>query len=212
MAFFGCGGLGATQSAGGAGGAGGSGSGLSSGQAGATGSFGQGGAGGSGITGGSGGGGGYYGGGGGGAGVDSEGGEGGAGGGGSSFISNYATELTAPAPSGASPGVQITFQAPVASLSPTSLSFGTVAEGIEGAQQTLTLANSAPSGSADLTVQAITITGANPGDYLISQNGCQQPIAPGDSCQIGVRFAPQAQGQSTATLQILTNAPIVPPR
>lgn len=48
--------------------------------------------------------------------------------------------------------------------------------------------------------------GSDPDDYLI-EDGCQQPVAPSGSCQIGVRFAPQAQGGSSATLTILTNAP-----
>jgi hypothetical protein len=72
--------------------------------------------------------------------------------------------------------------------------------------QTLTVHNG---GAAPLVVSGFELGGADPDDYLLG-DGCQAPIAVGASCRIGVRFAPQAQGPSTATLTLQTNAPTAP--
>lgn len=179
-----------TQSAGGAGGA------TSCAAAGTAGSFERGGAGGSVNNAGGGGGGGYYGGGGGGSGSN-----GGGGGGGSSFVAQGSLTVT---PTSLAASVSITYAAPVANLSSSSISFsGTQPQGVASAAQTLTVTNN---GSAPLIVSALTLDGADPGDYLLV-NGCQAEVAPGASCQIGVRFAPQAAGPSSANLTLTTNAP-----
>jgi hypothetical protein len=60
-------------------------------------------------------------------------------------------------------------------------------------------------GSAPLVVSGVPTSGPNAADYLVS-SGCQQPLAPGAGCQIAVRFAPQGQGASTATLTVLSNS------
>src|SRR4051812_22108804 len=39
---------------------------------------------------------------------------------------------------------------------------------------------------------------------MITSSGCLGPIGPGASCTIGVSFAPQKQGASSATLQLAT--------
>jgi hypothetical protein len=148
--------------------------------------------------GGGGGGGGYYGGGGGG----SSSGSGGGGGGGSSFVTPDATNVTGPTATGNAAEVTITYAAPTASPSTSSLSFGTVPEGVASAAQDVTITNN---GSAPLDVSAVSVTGTNQGDYALN-NGCQNPVAVSGSCQIGVRFAPQIVGASSATLNIETNA------
>jgi hypothetical protein len=60
-----------------------------------------------------------------------------------------------------------------------------------------------------LIVSGTLVGGSNPGDYLVD-DGCQRPVAPGSSCNVGVRFSPQAQGASSATLTLLTNAAAAP--
>jgi hypothetical protein len=72
----------------------------------------------------------------------------------------------------------------------------------------VTLANN---GSAPLIVAGALLSGLKPGDYLLDKRECQQPVAPGSSCQIGVRFDPQTPGVSSASLTVLTNAPTPPP-
>jgi collagen type I alpha len=176
-------------------------------ESGAPGSFGLGGHGGN-FTGedaaaaGGGGGGGYYGGGGGGSGC-----RGGGGGGGSSFVSAAVTVTEAATPTTQASGVTIAYAAPTAEPSTGSLEFtGTQPQGVASAAQTLTVHNG---GEAPLVVSGATLGGADPDDYVLD-NGCQAPVAVGSSCRIGVRFAPQAQGASTATLTLQTNAPSAP--
>lgn len=174
------------------------------GNTGGAGSFGQGGIGAVTISGdGGGGGGGYFGGGGGGSGVCF----GGGGGGGSSFIIDSASNVTAPAPTGFASQVALTYATPTADLSGTPISFpGTQPQGVASAEQVITVTNN---GSAPLVVSGVLLGGSNPGDYLIDDR-CQQAVPATSSCQIGVRFSPQAHGASSATLTLLTNAPTAP--
>jgi hypothetical protein len=179
---------------------------------GTSGSFGLGGAGGgcdlikfddggTGTGGGGGGGGGYYGGGGGDCGDAL----GSGGGGGSSFVIAGAANVSM-ALSSAPPGVSITYAAPTADASQTALRFGTQAPGTAGPAQTLTVTNK---GSAPLVVSGVLLGGDDPDDFLVADR-CQKPVAAGSSCQVGVRFDPQASGARSATLTLLTNAQRVP--
>jgi hypothetical protein len=108
--------------------------------------------------------------------------------------------------SSAPPGVSITYAAPTAVASQTALRFGTQAPGTAGPAQTLTVANK---GSAPLVVSAVVLGGDDPDDFLVGDR-CQQPVPVGSSCQVGVRFHPQATGARAATLTVLTNAPSPP--
>jgi hypothetical protein len=154
--------------------------------------------------GGGGGGGGYYGGGGGGGATEAGG--GGGGGGGASYIAPYVIGTGDQGLSSQAPAVYITYAAPAVTLSSSALSFGTVPQGFAGVGQVLSVTNT---GSAPLSVSGVVLSGADPGDYLVS-NGCQQQVAVGSSCQITLRFDPQAQGASAATLTLLTSAPQAP--
>ena len=171
-----------TASAGGAGGAD-----LDGTANGLAGSFGFGGAGGSIGQGGGGGGGGYYGGGG---GASSNAGGTSGGGGGSSFLAADATNTSAPTPVTANPSVIISYQPPsepTATISTQSLTFAQAEPvGSVGPQLTLKVSNT---GSAPLVISGVQTGGADPGDFLLDDL-CQQPVAPGSSCQLGVRFAP----------------------
>ena len=172
------------------------------------GTFGIGGAAGSFSAGGGGGGGGYYGGGGGASVMTGSGTSGG--GGGSSFLAADATNISAPTPATVNPGVTITYQPPsepTATVSTQSLTFAP-AEPVGSVTPQLTLKVS-NTGSAPLVISGVQTGGADPGDFLLDDL-CQQPVAPGASCQLGVRFAPQAQGSRTATLTLVSNAPTTP--
>jgi Glycine rich protein/Abnormal spindle-like microcephaly-assoc'd, ASPM-SPD-2-Hydin len=207
---FGSNGGNAGSAAGGAAGGGGAATLIAGGAAGTTtcgtaataGSFGGGGAGYSDFpqNGGGGGGGGYFGGGGGGSdsgGTCSNNGYGG--GGGSSYVAPAATAATSPVATGAAAGITITPLTAVASVSPSTLSFGTVTQGSIGSPQTITLTNN---GNGPLTVTGLSFAGDDPGDFLISASTCLGPVPAGSSCQLAVRFAPQAQGAGSGTLQI----------
>ena len=60
-------------------------------------------------------------------------------------------------------------------------------------------------GSADLDVTGIAITGADPGDFVQSDN-CTPTVAAGASCAITVTFTPTAQGVRTASMSLTDNA------
>jgi hypothetical protein len=103
--------------------------------------------------------------------------------------------------------VLITYAGPTADESTNTVTFAaTQPQSTVSPEQTFTVTNN---GGADLTVSGYTLAGTNPGDYIVS-NRCEAPVAAGDHCVIGVRFAPQAQGASSATLTLSTNAPNAP--
>lgn len=118
-----------------------------------------------------------------------------------------ATAVSGPTPTTASPEVQITYPTPTAVVSGGPVSFpGTQPQGVASAARRLTVTNN---GSAPLVVSGVLVGGSNPDDYLVDDL-CQQPVAAGSSCDIDVRFAPQAQGASSASLTLLTNAATAP--
>ena len=89
-----------------------------------------------------------------------------------------------------------------ASLTPSSLTFGSQQVGTTSAAQTLTLTNT---GQYSMTCCSILFraTSLNPGDYAESNN-CPQSgtLAPGASCTISVKFTPTASGTRTATVEV----------
>jgi len=97
--------------------------------------------------------------------------------------------------------------APRASLSASSLSFGSQAVGKASSAQSLTLSNT---GDATLAVDGVTATGFGSRDFAV-QNACGGSLAPGASCGLSVTFTPAAAGPRAATLTITTNAVGNPP-
>jgi Cep192 domain 4 len=88
---------------------------------------------------------------------------------------------------------------PVATLSPTSLAFGTVALGGMSAPQTVTLSNT---GGAELDVTSISIVDHD----FTESNNCGAGLAPDSFCTITVTFTPLLFGMRNASLMILDNA------
>ena len=169
------------------------------------GSFGFGGQGGSGTSSGGGGGGGYFGGGGGGGGTA---GTAVAVAAASSFVVAQAINVNPASPTAIPAVVTLTYAAPIADESTTAVGFaGAQPQGVASPTQNLTVTND---GSAPLVVSNVVLGGTDPGDYLID-DGCQEQVAAGATCVIGIRFAPHAQGASTATLTLVTDAVVAPP-
>jgi hypothetical protein len=92
--------------------------------------------------------------------------------------------------------------APIVTLSPTTLTFATQLVSTTSAPQAVTLTNI---GTAALTISRISMTGANPTDYLESNN-CGSTVAVNTTCTISVAFHPKARGTRTASLSISDNA------
>lgn len=88
--------------------------------------------------------------------------------------------------------------APVASLSPTSLTFGPQALGTTSSPQTLILTNT---GSAPLDITQIAASG----DFA-ETNACSASLAAGSNCQINVTFTPTLLGTRAGNITVTDNA------
>jgi len=96
---------------------------------------------------------------------------------------------------------------PIAGASPASLSFGSptaVPQNSISTPKTVTYTNE---GNQPLTIGGFALGGPDGDQFLTGTDTCRQTIAPGASCVLQVRFAPQAPGNASATLTALTNAP-----
>jgi hypothetical protein len=91
---------------------------------------------------------------------------------------------------------------PVVSLSPTSLTFASQTIGTTSTSQQITLSNT---GNAVLAIDSITITGANAGEFNLT-NGCSASLAADSSCTISVTFTPTAAGNATGSVTVTDNA------
>ena len=92
--------------------------------------------------------------------------------------------------------------APSATTSPNSLSFSSENQGTTSPVQSVMLTNA---GNAALSITAISVGGANSGDFR-QTNACGSSIVAGGNCTIGVTFTPTATGPRSATLSIGDNA------
>jgi uncharacterized repeat protein (TIGR01451 family) len=91
-----------------------------------------------------------------------------------------------------------------ASLSTTSLSFGSQPVNTQSAAKTITVTNT---GTGTLTVSGIGYGGANPGDFATTNDTCTGVSVPvGGSCKIGVSFTPNATGARSANLIVTDDA------
>ena len=91
--------------------------------------------------------------------------------------------------------------APAVTLSPTSLTFATVAVGDTSAAKAVTVTNT---GSATLDISSITTSGAFA--QAASTKPCGSTLAVGKNCKIEITFTPTQLGANTGTLSIYDNA------
>ncbi len=93
---------------------------------------------------------------------------------------------------------------PIASLSPTSVAFGSRSVGATSPPQTVTLTNT---GDGPMTVSAVTID-----PNFSMTNGCPGLLAVGSHCDIAVTFTPGQVGDISGDLTITDNAAGSPQR
>ncbi len=96
------------------------------------------------------------------------------------------------------PGNPVLVLQTVASATPNSLNFGHQNLNTTTPAQTVTITNIS---NQNLTIQGLTITGANAGDFAESNN-CPQSLAPNGTCQSQVTFTPTQVGARSATLVV----------
>jgi hypothetical protein len=96
-----------------------------------------------------------------------------------------------------------------ATVSPTSLTFASQAEGASSSAQTVTVTNTGAytlTPAFNSTSGDFSMTGTATGGCQDATGGCQDAsVAPGASCTIEVTFAPTALGSRTGTLTISAN-------
>ncbi|MCX5915935.1 MAG: choice-of-anchor D domain-containing protein [Deltaproteobacteria bacterium] len=96
---------------------------------------------------------------------------------------------------------------PQISVSSTSLDFGSVDVG-DSSFTNLTVTNS---GSADLIIGQLTLSGADMLDFNTRNDNCTRAtVAPSQNCTIQIVFSPRSTGSKSATLSISSNDPDTP--
>jgi len=88
------------------------------------------------------------------------------------------------------------------SVTPPSINFGTEVLNSTSYTQLVYITNT---GSQILDLNSITLTGANPGDFLMT-NPCDSTLAVGASCTVSINFRPTARGVQTASVSVSDNA------
>jgi Ca2+-binding RTX toxin-like protein len=92
--------------------------------------------------------------------------------------------------------------APVAAVSPATLTFGSVDTGTTTLPQVITIGNT---GNATLTVSNVAVTGADAGSFTVTPTTCA-PIAVGGTCLVSVSFAPTTSGTKAAAITVTHNS------
>src|SRR5260370_6180750 len=88
-------------------------------------------------------------------------------------------------------------------LSTTTLSFGDQLLGTTSPTQSVTVTNT---GGALLVFNSILITGPNRSDFVPASNNCGGRLQPNTSCNVFVKFTPQAVGARSASIPLGDNA------
>lgn len=119
-----------------------------------------------------------------------------------------AASLSIPSSDPTSPATVALFgtgTSPDEDVSPGSLAFGGQPSGTESATQSIAVANSVD-GTGPLGIDSVSLAGSNAGSFKLVFDGCSgRSVSPGDQCDIGVRFAPSAQGPQSGSVLIPSN-------
>ena len=96
------------------------------------------------------------------------------------------------------------FSAEPVTVSPDGLSFGDITFDTTSAAQTVVVLDS---GTAAVTVNHLTLTGAQPSNFGIVGDACTGvTLQPNDSCTVGVDFTPLTAGNDTASMSVVDTA------
>ncbi len=101
--------------------------------------------------------------------------------------------------------VSVLLQAPAINITPGAVSFPDQLVGTTSPPQTLTVAST---GSFDLAIGSVAITGTDPSDFSKVSDTCSASTFPSSTnCEIQIAFSPSMVGSRQATLSIPSNAP-----
>lgn len=97
---------------------------------------------------------------------------------------------------------------PSISVSPAAHDFGEMRRGSASIAQTFIVSNT---GTADLVIDTISLTGADRSEFGIQSDNCSgQHVTSSGSCTVQVVFSPTSAGAKQANLSIPSNAPAMP--
>jgi hypothetical protein len=91
---------------------------------------------------------------------------------------------------------------PAVSLSSTMVNFASRPVSSTSIPVTVQLNNT---GTGTLNIASISLTGADPSDYVLTNN-CGASLAASTNCNFTISFSPTATGTRTASVQIISNA------
>lgn len=94
--------------------------------------------------------------------------------------------------------------APLVSLAPPSIGFGSILVGATAGPVQTVVTNT---GNAPLTIASAALAGPGAAAFSLSNDTCSgATLAPGGSCALAAKFAPAAAGQFTASVSLTDNA------
>ena len=96
---------------------------------------------------------------------------------------------------------------PRISVKPAAVSLGTVEIGSESAVKEVTIKNT---GTADLSISSVAISGTNEGEFTIESNTCSSELTVGSTCSVSVILTPESKGVKNAALAIISGDPARP--
>jgi hypothetical protein len=117
-----------------------------------------------------------------------------------SVVAEYSGNATFETSTSAS--VKVTIEAPLVTLSPTTIGFPATIVGIPSEEHVVTVKNT---GQLSLALTAIRFTGADATSFLDAST-CGTAIAAGQSCSIYVAFDPKKAGALSGSLSVSDNA------
>ncbi len=98
--------------------------------------------------------------------------------------------------------------APEFSPSVPTIPFGNQQKTVKSSAMSVMVMNNSAAG---LTISAVAVSGANPGDFAISADNCSgATVAVNTKCSVSVTFMPSATGAESASLTFTDNAPASP--
>ena len=96
---------------------------------------------------------------------------------------------------------------PTLNASSYALTYAATAIGATATAQTVSMTNSGP---GSLNVSSVSLSGADPNDFVIASNTCTGLLQSGGTCSVSVSLSPIGTGTRTANLALTNNGVVTP--